>query len=176
MKRNGHFIPEANSDSAFSDGERTGLAHHDAGEQITTIAERCGISIEQAADIISEIEETMEAGGNRMGGSGGAVLRMIKRGMREIICSRTYRRQSFLMQCLMLTLGWHDELDGADNPTKLARKFGYTKANADKFYCFFRDRLTDGLNALPAARGQRDEHTRAKFASIRRKQEHERRQ
>lgn len=154
----------------FIDGNRGPIAPEGGDRFLVAMAERYGLTIEEVAEFLEEVGE--ELGGQRpiAHGNSEPSARLLKRGLRIIICAKTFRQQSFLLKCLMLALGWHDELDGIDSPTKLARHYGMTRANADRFACLFRDCLPDGLQALPSGAGQRSEGARSKFAAIRRKQ------
>lgn len=169
--RNGHQILEASDEIAFSDGERTAVAHHDAGERITALAERCGISIEEAADIIAEAQEH-QAGDQR--DAGGAILKAFRHALYLIERARTPKQQVFQLYCFAVSIGCGD-IVGCSTPTQVARKFRLTKANADKFVCLYRDAVPEGMKSLPPAPNQRPENVRAKFAAIRRQQEQKRR-
>jgi hypothetical protein len=170
----GKNMMEFSGESTFSDGAQIAVAHAGAGEALTALAARFGFTEEQAANFVAELEEVAKGLFGGQNGDG-AKVRMIRRGIRHVICAKTYRQQAFLLRCLMIEIGWLEELDGIGNPTDLARKFGLTKADANKFCCLYRDGLTDDATPIPNRPNQRPPRVRAKFAGIRRQQEKKRR-
>lgn len=118
-------------------------------------------------DARSPQSATHSPGTESVGPSGAEVMRMFKRLIRVIRCSRGYQERSDKLEYAILALGWVEELDGVDNPTALAHKLNVTKQNADKYVNLFRDIIPPGMKTIPAMNGQRREDSRVLFTGIR---------
>jgi len=159
--------------TGFVDGERAVLSHEDAGDLITRVAARIGLSIEEAADLIAEIQEASGPSESRTAPAA-HLERMVRRGVRVVLRSRTNRELAVKLWCFALAMRWYDVIDGIDSCTGLAAKLKLTKADINKFACMFRDIVPDGMASLPASNAHRPEATRGRFGRIRFKQETER--
>lgn len=155
-------------DKAFEEGHLSTVAHEDSADLITRVSAKSGLSVEESADLIAEIQE--ECGSGRTAPSA-HIIRMIKRGMRVVLESRTSKELSIKVWCFCLALGWFDIIDGIDSSTRLAAKLHVTKADVNKFVCMFRDILPDGMSSLPPTAGQRTDAARSTFAKTRYMQE-----
>lgn len=174
MTRNGHSIYNESDPSAFSDHERTSIAQEDSGSIVTMIASRYDLTEEEATTLVAEIQEAF-GGADAPEDSGIKFVRIVRRGLREIMVTTTNARQrADKLAYLILALGWTDLLDGVHTPTELGKRLGLTKANADKFVNLFRDIVNDGSAPLPTSGGQRKEEHRAKFTQKRQEQESQR--
>ena len=140
---------------------------------ITRLAARHGLTFEAMADLVSEIQEGT-AVSNRQAPST-MLLRMVKRGYRVIIDSRTNEELAIKAWCFALSMGWYDVIDGIQSCTELGRKLKLTKADINKFAVLFRDVIPDGLASMPPTAGQRNDGARVKFGRLRHKQEEMRR-
>jgi hypothetical protein len=146
------------------------VAHEDGAQLVERLSIQFDLTEQQTISIIAEVQEAL-APSDRAGTVVAHFLRMVKRGLREVLRSRTYREMAHKLRYYVLAMGWFDLLDGVDNPTDLGRTLRVTKANANKFVNLFRDILPDGMKSLPNLGGQRTEAERAKFAGIRKQQE-----
>jgi hypothetical protein len=155
-------------DKAFEEGEISVISHEDSGDLITRVSVKSGLSFEESADLISEIQES--SGSGRAAPSA-HIIRMIKRGMRIVLESRTNKELAIKGWCFCLAMGWFDIIDGIDSSTRLAAKLHVTKADVNKFVCMFRDIVPDGMSSLPPTAGQRSDKARATFARTRHMQE-----
>lgn len=161
--------PFQNGDEkAFEEGEVAVLSHEDSVDLLTRVSAMSGMSMDQSADLIAEIQESL--GSNRAAPSA-HIIRMIKRGLRIVLESRTIKEMSIKLWCFCLAMGWFDIIDGIDSSTKLAVKLHVTKADVNKFVCMFRDIVPDGMASLPPTAGQRSDKARATFAKTRHLQE-----
>lgn len=155
-------------DRAFEEGQLSSVAHEDSGDLITRVSAKSGLSFEESADLVAEIQE---ASGSGRAAPSAHIIRMIKRGMRIVLESRTNKELSIKAWCFCLAMGWFDIIDSIDSSTALAAKLHVTKADVNKFVCMFRDIVPDGMSSLPPTAGQRSDKARATFAKTRHMQE-----
>lgn len=172
MTSHGHLdLSETGNASPFFGGDES--MSEDGGALVIRLSERYKLSQGDTISFIAEVQESF-GGDESSSGTAAHLLRMVKRGLREVLRSRTLRELSDKLRYFCMAMHWYDLLDGIDNATDLGKALKVTKANANKFVCMFRDIIPDGMNSLPPSGGQRKDFARAKFARKRKEQESQR--